>query len=182
MNALRLTTITTLVGVLMVGVLAIPARAHGGELVYSGQVGPYYVEVTDRVLETGEGLLYTLTIRNSATGLPVDGADVSITAQFDDRAVALRRPQYFGNQYQVVIPDDGADIVEVTATIDAPPGTASFRHEIAGSGVGSNWLLGIALAAAGLLAVGFELRRRRVRHRSTGSPSSESGRTGIEAT
>ena len=160
MTVARLITTAGLIGVLIVAVLALPARGHGGELVYSGRVGPYYLEVTDRVLETGEGLLYTLTLRNGLTGLPVDGADVSITARFGDRTFGPRRAQYFGNQYQLLIADDGANTVEVSVTIDAPPGTASFQHEIAGSGAGSNWLPGLVLAGVGILVIGLELRRR----------------------
>lgn len=182
MTVVRLATTAALIGLLMVGVLAVPARAHGGELVYSGRVGPYYLEITDRVLETGEGLLYTLILRNGATGLPVDGADVSVTAQVGDRSVGPRRAQYFGNQYQVLIRDDGADTVEVSVTIEAPPGTTSFRHEIAGSGAGRSWLPALVLAAGGMVVIGSELRRRHVHRRETGSRSpQDGGRTGTEA-
>lgn len=161
----RLGMTVGLVGLLLAAVFVVPARAHGGEIVYSGPVGPYYVEVTDRVLETGEGLLYTLIVRNSATELPVDGADVSVTARFDENTVGPRSANYFANQYQVLIPDDGADTVEVSVTIDAPPGTTSFRHEIAGSGAGgiTTLLPSLLLAAAGTLAIGLHLRRRRAR-------------------
>lgn len=145
-------------------VLVVPARAHGGEVVYTGPVGPYHVIVTDRVLAAEQQLLYTLTVRDLATELPVDGADVSITARFADRTFGPRPAQYFGNQYQVLIPDEGAETIEVSLMIDGPAGTAAFQHEIAGSGgggSGNSRLASLLLVLAGASAIAFDLYRRR---------------------
>lgn len=164
MMVLRLMTTTGLIGLLLAAVLAAPAGAHGGKLVYSGEVGPYYVEVSDRVLETGDGLLYSMVVRNRETELPVDGAEVTVTARSDNRTVGPRSATYFGNQYQVLIEDGGADAVEVSATIDARAGTTAFQHEIAGSGSGGAPVLAsLLLAAGGVLALGVPFLRRRVR-------------------
>lgn len=175
MTVLRATTLLGLVSCLLVALLAVPARAHGGEVVYSGPVGPYDVIVTDSILDTGEGLVYTLTVRDRSTELPVDGADVLISARFDGDTFGPRSAQYFANQYQVLIPDDRADTVEVTATINGPSGTATLRHEVAGSGGGGNSrLVSVLLVGVGALAIALDLQRRRGRA-SDGPRSADPG-------
>lgn len=126
---------------------------------------PVYVQITDRVVETGEGLLYTMIVRDPATGLPVDGANVQISATSRDRQVGPKQATYFGNQYQVLIPDPGVASWQVDVLIEADVGIERFQHEIAGVGAGGDWTLWapFLLASVGALMIIARLwiRRRR---------------------
>lgn len=157
--------------IVVLSAIAPAAWAHGGEVVYSGEVGRFYVEITDRVVETGEGLLYTMIVRDPATGLPVDGANVQVTATAGDRQVGPKQATYFGNQYQVLIPDPGVDSWQVDVLIEADVGIERFQHEIAGVGAGGGWTLWapILLAGVGTLVIARLLTRRR--RRGAGAPT-----------
>lgn len=116
------------------GAITPPASAHGGETVFLGEVGPFQVEVVDEVLED-TGLLYTLTLRDLSTGLPVADADVTVTATSADAAVGPLTANRFANAFQVLIADDGVEEWIVSVSIDAGPGrTAAFEHPLAGAG------------------------------------------------
>lgn len=158
--------------VIVVGAIAPAARAHGGEVVYSGEVGQFYVEITDRVVETGEGLLYTMIVRDPATELPVDGANVQVTATAGDRQVGPKQATYFGNQYQVLIPDPGVASWQVEVLIEADVGIERFQHEIAGVGGGGDWTrwVPVLLASVGALVIIARLLTRR-RRRGADAPT-----------
>lgn len=152
---------------LILGTHTVPALAHGGDIVFTGTIDGFYVEVTDRVVPTqqgGEGLLYTLTLRDASTGLPVDGADVSVVASADSTTVGPRAATYFGNQYQVLIPDPGVSSWNVRTTIRSDSSATAFEHRITGAAP-SQAANRFALALGGvggvvLLAVWIRRRRR----------------------
>lgn len=142
MTPTRRTVVMTVMLALLTAVGAMPALAHGGDVTYTGQVGPFYVEARDWVLESGEGVLYTLMIREGNGGLPVDGADVSVTATFDGQRFGPRTATNFANQYQLAIPDDRAATIQVHVAIAADSRRATFSQQIAGSGdTGPAWWL-----------------------------------------
>ena len=118
-----------------------PASAHDGQVVFFGDIGPYFVEAVDEVV-TGVGLLYTITLRDQSTGLPVDDAEVIIAAQNEESAFGPATANRFANAYQVLIPDQGAAEWTVTVRIarSATP-TTSFEHDLAGVGahIDSPW-------------------------------------------
>lgn len=114
----------------------------------------------------GEGLLYTVTLREASPGLPLDGADVSVVALAGSTTVGPRAATYAGNQYQVFIPDPGVRSWDVRTTIRSDSGATAFQHRIAGAAP-SQTANRVALALGGvggvvLLAVWIIRRRRRV--------------------
>lgn len=151
----------------LLGSLAGPVRAHGGEVVFTGRIDGFDIEVTDRVVPTqrgGEGILYTVTVRDVSSGLPVDAADVSVTAMAGSETVVPRTATYFGNQYQVLIPDPGVSSWDVRTTIRSDSGATAFEHQIAGAAPSHlATRAGLALGVSGgavLLAVSIRRRRR----------------------
>lgn len=150
------------------------AGAHGGEVVYAGRVDGFDVEASDRVLEGGDGLLYALVVHDAATGLPVAGADVRVTAWVDGRMIgAPRAARYFSGRYQAQIPDGGVGSVELEVSIVADGGTTSFSHVVAGSGAGSSqrWIpVVLGVGGVAVLGVRYVWHRRR---RSVAIPRDE---------
>ncbi len=143
------------------------AGAHGGEVVYAARVDGFDVEATDRVLEDRDGLIYALAVHDAAMGLPVEDADVRVTAWADGQMVGdPRAARYFSGRYQALIPDDGVGSVELEVSIVADGETTSFSHAVAGSGAGSSrrWLpVVLGVGGVALLVVRLVWRRR---HRS----------------
>jgi hypothetical protein len=158
----------------ILGTSSRPALAHGGEVVYTGTFEGLYVEVTDRVVPTqqgGEGLLYTVMLREVSTGLPVDGADVSVVASAGSTTVGPRRATYFGNQYQVLIPDPGISMWDVRTTVRSDSGAIAFEHQIAGSAP-NRTANRVALALGGIGGVALVAVWIRRRPRASDTPLS----------
>lgn len=164
----RRLVIVVVTAVAVLSSLTGPVRAHGGEVVFSGTIDGFYIEVTDRVVPTqrgGEGLLYSVTLRNASTGLPVDGADVSVVASAGSTTVGPRAATYFGNQYQALIPDPGITNWDVRTTIRSDRGATSFEHQVAGaapSQLANKAALALGIVGGAVLLAVWIRRRRRV--------------------
>lgn len=125
----------------------------------------FQVEVTDRALETGEGLLYTIDLREVRSGLPVDGASVFVTATADSTRVGPLSAIHFGDQYQVLIPDPGVPRWDVRTTIQSDRGATAFEHQIVGTAPrrsADRVALILVIGGGAVLLVGWMRRRRRV--------------------
>ena len=163
-------------------VTATAAGAHDGEPEYIDEIDGYYVEASDEVIPA-TGLMYTLLLRDLDRGLPVDDAEVEITARAGERVVGPTSTVRFANAYSVLIPDDGQDEWTVDVRIDRPSrGVTTFSHTIVGiSGDDGTvwWATPPALAVAWMLPVvlyfAYYQREKRRRARPAPDPP-ESGR------
>lgn len=117
--------------------LLLPAAvwAHGGERVYQGDAGPYAVEVYLLRLKGGENqsdsLDYTLSLRETATGRPVDSALVTVSAQTSGGTIGPVEATQFTNQYQVILPVENPGTWTMEVHIQSPHGAATLTHQLA---------------------------------------------------
>ena len=96
------------------------------------EIDGYYVEASDEVIPA-TGLMYTLLLRDLDRGLPVDDAEVEITARAGERVVGPTSTVRFANAYSVLIPDDGQDEWTADVRIARPSrGVTTFSHTIVG--------------------------------------------------
>ncbi len=167
------------VALLLLALGAAPAFAHGGRIVYQATVGGYQIEAHDRVITRtdGQAILYGFFLRDATRQLPVDGAEVTVTATSGPHTVGPTQATSFGNQYQVVIPDPGVSRWQLHIVIDGPAGQVSVDHPIDGAAVGASgagghdwhrtvvWVLALLGSVA---LVGGEIFRVRRRRHSTG--------------
>jgi len=171
---IRTSGVLAAVGVVVAAVLAVPvpAAAHEGEVVFSGERGPYQLQATDRVVEATDGagdqaILYSLSVRRAGSGLPVDGAEVSVTFSSGEVTEGPFEANNFGNQYFVTVPAAGVSSWQVAADIDAGPGTASLTHQVRGTAATPAWVAPVVVGAsvAGVLVIAalawWLVRRRR---------------------
>lgn len=141
------TIVSTLVfGVLLVlftSASALTALAHGGDRVFAGTAGPYNVEAFVLRLQGGgdrpDALDYTLSLREEATGRPVDGATVSVSAETPGGTLGPFEAVGFANQYQAIIPVEHAGTWTMEVQFEGPPGTSTLVHEMTVAPPESTW-------------------------------------------
>jgi len=153
------------------------AEAHDGKPEYIDEIDGYYVEVSDDVIPA-TGLMYTLLLRDLDPALPVDDADVEITARAGDSVFGPASTVRFANAYSLLIPDDGEEEWTIDVRVERPGRrVTSFSHSMVGIGgtEGRSWWASpLALAAAWtlpvVLYVGYYwgVLRPRARHASGG--------------
>lgn len=132
MRARMASTVIFAAALAVIAVIPSAVSAHGGPLVYSGEAGPYRVEVYRLFASTGDQqvLTYTLYLRTTG-GRPVDGATVEITARRGEEVYGPTRAGAFTNQYEVQFPvsDAGGNWI-IDVTIDSPIGPATLTHTL----------------------------------------------------
>ena len=177
------TAAATLVALVLIALGAAPAFAHGGRIVYQGTVGGYQIEAHDRVITRTDGpaILYGFFLRDATRQLPVDGAQVTVTATSGPHTVGPTQATSFGTQYQVVIPDPGVTRWRLHIVIDGPAGQVTVDHAVDGAAVGTPGaggrsvrdLVVWALAILGLVGIGTveTVRIRRRRRATTDTPA-----------
>ena len=115
-------------------VVAPLALAHGGEEVFSGEVGPYFV-VANKSIEESQGrphLEYTVFLRDTEQRRPVsaDRASIQVSAETSGGAIGPIGAEEFSNQYYVYEPIEQGGTWTMNVTIQGELGEASFSHEI----------------------------------------------------
>ena len=172
------TAVTTVLA-LLVALLgtAGPASAHnGGGAAFTGEAGPYTVYAYDGVPGPGEGTLaYSVIVRRTADGSPVDGATLTVSADPADgspmTAVTGVQAQSVANVYELMLPDPGPGTWRarlVLAGPDGPGSTETTLHGASGATVATAgtpvWLVAAAGAVVALVvAAGVGAARRRNR-------------------
>ncbi len=124
----------TLAFAFAVAVIAPLALAHGGEEVFSGEVGPYFV-VANKSNEESQGqphLEYTVFLRDAEQRRPVsaDRASVQISAQTPAGTIGPIEAEEFSNQYYVFEPIEQGGTWTMSVTIQGELGEANFSHEL----------------------------------------------------
>jgi len=124
----------TLVVSLLVTVAAPLSLAHGGEEVFSEEVGPYYV-VANKSVETSQGephLEYTVFLRDTEDRRPVsaDRASLQVSAETPGGSVGPIDAEEFSNQYYIFEPIDQGGTWAMDVDIQGELGEASFSHGI----------------------------------------------------
>jgi hypothetical protein len=115
--------------------LSAPAAAHGGEgAIYSGAAGPYTVYAFDGSPGPRPGVIrYDVIVWESASGQPVDEANVTVTARLtapgdgDARQVGPVRARGVANVYQYTLPDPGQAKWRTQVTVNAASGTGTTQ-------------------------------------------------------
>ena len=116
-----------------------PAAAHNAPLAYQGIAGPYTVWAYQGSRgDTPATIAYTVALRVSATGAPVDDATVTVTAATPDSSDGIG--QHAGpiiatpiaNLYQYVLPDPGPNPWTVQLHIDSSAGTGTATFAVTG--------------------------------------------------
>ena len=110
------------------------ALAHGGEQVFSGEVGPYFV-VANKSIEESQGqphLEYTVFLRDTEQRRPVsaDRASLQISAETPGEAIGPIDAEEFSNQYYVYEPIEQGGTWTMNVKIRGELGEASFSHEL----------------------------------------------------
>lgn len=123
---------------LVVGLLVIVAAplslAHGGEEVFSDEVGPYYV-VANKSVEESQGephLEYTVFLRDTEERRPVsaDRASLQVSAETPGGSVGPIDAEEFSNQYYIYEPIDQGGTWAMDVDIQGELGEANFSHEL----------------------------------------------------
>jgi hypothetical protein len=118
---------------------AAPAAAHSAALAYQGTAGPYTIWAYQGTRgDTPATIAYTVALRVSATGAPVDDATATVTAATPDTSDSVG--QHAGpvtatpiaNLYQYVLPDPGPHNWTVQLLIRASAGTATATFAVTG--------------------------------------------------
>jgi hypothetical protein len=175
---------------LLTAATASPAAAHSAPLAYQGSAGPYTVWAYQGTRgDTPATIAYTVALRVSATGAPVDDATATVTATTPDTSDSVG--QHTGpvtatpiaNLYQYILPDPGPNPWTVQLHIDSSAGTATATFAVTGlinpaptQFRISAWVLtAITLLALTAVATTIWSMRGRRRPRATKGP-----RSGVE--
>ena len=116
--------------------------AHGGELVFSDDAGPYHIEVYaslagsartqaggDATLQAdGRFLDYTVIVLGLESKRPAEGARVSLSATTHDGSRGPFTAEAGGLLYEVRIPAESVADWTAHLTIQGPAGEASVSH------------------------------------------------------
>lgn len=161
--------------------LLVPAVvwAHGGDLVYQGDAGPYAVEVYLLRLRGGENqsdsLDYTLSLREAESGRPADGATVTVAAETSGGTIGPMEATGFTNQYQVILPVEHPGTWTMEVQIEGSAGAATLTHQLDVEAPQAWWEdilanpLVLAAIAVGTLTIGmfvYQLRQDLAGHTS----------------
>ncbi|MFB6286324.1 MAG: hypothetical protein ABEK03_07085 [Candidatus Bipolaricaulia bacterium] len=125
--------VTLIIGLLVI-VAAPLSLAHGGEEVFSDEVGPYYV-VANKSVEQSQGkphLEYTVFLRDKEERRPVsaDRASLQVSAETPGGSVGPIVAEEFSNQYYIFEPIDEGGTWTIDVNIQGELGEASFSHEL----------------------------------------------------
>lgn len=177
MSRPRTAVATVLALLVTLWVTAGAASAHeGGGAAFTGEAGPYTVYAYDGVPGTEPGsLAYSVILRRTTDGAPVDGATLTAAADPADgssaSAVAGVQAQSVANVYELTLPDPGPGSWQARLTVDGPDGPGSTDltlHGVAGATAAPDgtpvWVVAVGGAAAALgLAAAVGASRRRTR-------------------
>lgn len=124
----------TLSLVCLVVIVAPLALAHGGEQVFSDEVGPYFV-VANKSVEKSQGqshLEYTIFLRDTEQRRPVSAnrASVQASAETPGGSIGPIDAEEFSNQYYVYQPIEQGGTWTMNVTIQGELGEANFSHDL----------------------------------------------------
>lgn len=123
---------TAAVAACLTALITTAATAHDGETEFIAEIDGYYVEVTDNIVPEA-GLFYTLFLRRLDRGLPVDDANVEITAHTDTTTLGPTPTARLANAYSVLIPDNGVAEWTIDVRIEHTAyGVTAFSHPLRG--------------------------------------------------
>lgn len=119
---------------LLVTLAAPLSFAHGGEEVFSGEVGPYYI-VANKSVEASQGephLEYTVFLRDAEDRRPVsaDRASLQVSAETPGESLGPIDAEEFSNQYYIFEPIGQGGTWTMEVGIEGELGEASFSHEL----------------------------------------------------
>ncbi len=148
--------------------VAPPARAHGGDLFFTGVSGPYLVR-SFAVWNDG-WLDYSIELRNLDTKPAIPGARLRVTAVTPEGIRGPWEALYTGSVYEIVEPAPEEIHWTLQIEIDGALGPAMLSHEL--NLAPATWMWATAtLAGASAVALGAHiyLVRRRARARDVES-------------
>lgn len=176
------TAVATVFALLVALLGAGPAAAHdGGGAAFTGEAGPYTLYVYDGVPGPAAGTLaYSVIVRRTADGTPVDGATLTVSADPADGTSATSvsdvRAQAVANVYEVTLPDPGPGTWQARLAVAGPDGPGSTETTLHGASATTAasaglpvWLVATGGAVVALvLAAALGAARRRSRSGVTG--------------
>jgi len=156
-------------GLLAAGMLwasVTPAAAHGGPLVFAGEVGPYRVEAY-RFFRSSAGqelMPYRIHLRSRSTGAQIEGAKVMVTVARDQEVIGPRDAVLSGEDYEVELLPIVEDGWMVKVDISGALGPEEITHRLPPPASFAEFASMYGLPMLLLAAIWIVRRRLRARH------------------